>query len=357
MQHHYRNGVSSVVTQPAVFYVSVLSDSRHCCLALWWMWWTSSQMIQWSLFLKKYCYYWPTSTKHVGDEKIKQETTAVGDCSVQGSNVLIAPVHYSRSSVHLLFGLPLFIFATHYAQNNLLYQPLILQVVSCICDRRSSVSSIIYCTMLMFVPVLFIISLCLILCCHFVFNIWTFHFKSRRRGSCHFSSVWMSMSQLRWIFVYKMGNRTQRECSQRKSENCLVAVPVLLIRVMMFYSIPFHAATMMTLGLLQNARYQPPGAAAADHICSVFCCARRWEKICRGKLSLWCTWITHPPFRPGSPTISATNVVLVVVGVVIMSEHVVPQWLFIDIETDDLEWPWIIEQPFYVKYCFPSVIV
>ena len=34
-----------------------------------------------------------------------------------------------------------------------------------------------------------------------------------------------------------------------------------------------------------------------------------------------------------------------------MSEYVVLQWLFIDIETDDLEWP------FCVKYCFPGEIV
>jgi len=35
---------------------------------------------------------------------------------------------------------------------------------------------------------------------------------------------------------------------------------------------------------------------------------------------------------------------------IIMSEYVVPQWLFIDIETDDLD---DIEWPFCVKYCFP----
>ena len=27
---------------------------------------------------------------------------------------------------------------------------------------------------------------------------------------------------------------------------------------------------------------------------------------------------------------------------IIMSEYVVPQWLFIDIETDDLEWPFCV---------------
>jgi len=36
---------------------------------------------------------------------------------------------------------------------------------------------------------------------------------------------------------------------------------------------------------------------------------------------------------------------------IIMSEYVVSQWLFIHIQTDDLE------QPFCVKYCFSSGIV
>ena len=91
--------------------------------------------------------------------------------------VQMSLLHQSaRSSIHLLLGLPL------------LFLPSIIPKTTCFISLSSCILhmwpkkfiffSIILCMMLMSVPILFIISLFFIFCCHFMFNIFLRHFVS-----------------------------------------------------------------------------------------------------------------------------------------------------------------------------------
>jgi len=87
---------------------------------------------------------------------------------------------FTRSSVHLLFSLPLLFLSSIMAKTTCLIS--LSSGIRHMWPKKFSFLSIILCTMLTLrrpIPILFMIFLFLIFCCHFMFNILRKHFISK----------------------------------------------------------------------------------------------------------------------------------------------------------------------------------
>ena len=106
--------------------------------------------------------------------------------------VPISLLHQSTSSsIHLLFDLPLLFLPSNMPNTTCLIS--LSSGIRHMRPEKFSFLSIILCMMLTPMPILFITSLFLILCCHLMFNILHRHFIAKTQdGSCHFSWTYMS---------------------------------------------------------------------------------------------------------------------------------------------------------------------
>ena len=114
--------------------------------------------------------------------------------------------HATKSSVHLLLGLPL-LFLSSIMPKTACFRSLSYCILH-VWLRKFNFLSIILCTILMLVPVLFMISVFLIFCCHFAFDNLLRHFISKAWSQfmslffkVHISAIHYTWAQNGWISI------------------------------------------------------------------------------------------------------------------------------------------------------------